>query len=126
MRKAIFTFAALCSILAVHFGAKALADEREKELVRVPLENYLKGHATGSPEFMRKAFYTEGKFQVDESALDFRVPCFLLNPLVENAIKHGFDNSARPLKILIKARLEDDKLFLEVSNTGRLGREADI
>lgn len=28
---------------------------------RVPLENYLKGHATGNAEFMRKAFYTEGK-----------------------------------------------------------------
>lgn len=27
---------------------------------RVPLENYLRGHATGDPEFMRKAFHTEG------------------------------------------------------------------
>ena len=33
----------------------------ETAAVRVPLENYLKGHATGNPEFMRKAFHTEGK-----------------------------------------------------------------
>jgi hypothetical protein len=33
----------------------------EKEAARVPLENYLKGHATGDPEFMKKAFHTEGK-----------------------------------------------------------------
>jgi hypothetical protein len=33
----------------------------ETAAARVPLENYLKGHATGNPEFMRKAFYTEGK-----------------------------------------------------------------
>ena len=32
----------------------------EKDAVRVPLENYLKGHATGDPEFMKKAFHTEG------------------------------------------------------------------
>lgn len=35
--------------------------DAEKAAVRVPLENYLKGHATGNPEFMRKAFHTEGK-----------------------------------------------------------------
>jgi hypothetical protein len=33
----------------------------ENAAARVPLENYLKGHATGNPEFMRKAFHTEGK-----------------------------------------------------------------
>lgn len=38
-----------------------MADEEEKELVKIPLENYLKSHATGNPEFMKKAFYTEGK-----------------------------------------------------------------
>lgn len=35
--------------------------DAEKAAVRVPLENYLKGHTTGNPEFMRKAFHTEGK-----------------------------------------------------------------
>lgn len=32
----------------------------EKAAVRVPLENYIKGHETGDPEYMRKAFHTEG------------------------------------------------------------------
>ncbi|HUR97790.1 MAG TPA: nuclear transport factor 2 family protein [Pyrinomonadaceae bacterium] len=32
----------------------------EKDAVRVPLENYIKGHATGDAEYMRKAFHTEG------------------------------------------------------------------
>ncbi|MFM9904417.1 MAG: nuclear transport factor 2 family protein [Pyrinomonadaceae bacterium] len=32
----------------------------EKEAVRVPLENYLKAHATGNAAFARKAFHTEG------------------------------------------------------------------
>jgi hypothetical protein len=37
------------------------SDDLKTAAVRVPLENYLKGHATGNPEFMRKAFHTEGK-----------------------------------------------------------------
>lgn len=38
----------------------AVAQTPEKDAVRVPLENYLKGHATGDGEYMRKAFHTEG------------------------------------------------------------------
>ena len=45
----------------LYCGANVWADEREKEAARIPLENYLKGHATGNAEFMRKAFHTEGK-----------------------------------------------------------------
>lgn len=40
--------------------AAAQTADAEKAAARVPLENYLKGHATGDPEFMRKAFHTEG------------------------------------------------------------------
>lgn len=35
-------------------------EEPEREAVRIPLENYLKAHATGSGEYHKKAFYTEG------------------------------------------------------------------
>lgn len=46
---------------SLFFGYRILADAKEKELVKIPLENYLKGHETGSAEFMKKAFHTEGK-----------------------------------------------------------------
>jgi hypothetical protein len=36
------------------------AQTSEKEAVKVPLENYIKAHATGDPEYARKAFHTEG------------------------------------------------------------------
>lgn len=54
----LFMLIGVCSLF---YGYKAWADEKEKEAAKVPLENYLKGHATGNPEFMRKAFHTEGK-----------------------------------------------------------------
>ena len=38
----------------------ASAQVSDKDAARVPLENYIKGHATGDAEFMRKAFHTEG------------------------------------------------------------------
>lgn len=59
MKKTILISVALLGIFALYFSAKTFADD--KDAVRVPLENYLKGHATGDPEYMKKAFYTEGK-----------------------------------------------------------------
>ncbi len=60
MKKFIVLFV-MVGIGCLFYGYKVWADEKEKELARIPLENYLKGHATSNPEFMRKAFYTEGK-----------------------------------------------------------------
>ena len=60
------------------------------------------------------------EFDVENKAEDFSVPCFLLNPLVENAIKHGLQTSPKPLKIKISAGLDENKLFLEIANTGTL------
>jgi hypothetical protein len=39
----------------------APAQNAEEAAARVPLENYLKGHATGDPEFFKKAFHPEAK-----------------------------------------------------------------
>ena len=51
---------AIFAILINSFAIGAFAQTSDKDAARVPLENYLKGHATGDPEFMRKAFHTEG------------------------------------------------------------------
>ena len=61
IKKFIALVIAACGVFAFYFGQKAWADAAEEAAARVPLENYLKGHATGNPEYMRKAFYAEGK-----------------------------------------------------------------
>ena len=38
-----------------------LAQSAEEAAARLPLENYIKGHATGDGEFMKKAFHPEAK-----------------------------------------------------------------
>jgi hypothetical protein len=54
----VFRFVVLSVFLSV--ATIANAQTAEKDAVRVPLDNYLKGHATGDGEYMKKAFHTEG------------------------------------------------------------------
>ena len=45
-----------------------------------------------------------------------RVPALLLQPLVENAIKHGVARTSEPVRLTIAAREEDSQLILTVEN----------
>jgi hypothetical protein len=56
-RTILFAALMLCG-LASAFGQKSA--DPELNAVRVPLDNYIKGHATGDPEYFKKAFHTEG------------------------------------------------------------------
>ncbi len=62
------------------------------------------------------------RMDVEPAALRCEVPAFLLNPLVENAVKHGAaGTSGAPLALRVEARLlPPDRLRLVVENTGRL------
>ena len=56
MKCAAFIF----SLLFVAVVTPTLAQTSDKDSVRIPLENYIRTHATGDPEYARKAFYTQG------------------------------------------------------------------
>ncbi len=43
-----------------HMMPATQTTDAESAAARIPLENYLQGHATGNAEYMRKAFHTEG------------------------------------------------------------------
>ncbi len=53
------------------------------------------------------------------------VPGLILQPLVENAIKHGVSRTAKPVTIAITARAEGDRLTLSVIDTGPGVSDAD-
>jgi two-component system LytT family sensor kinase len=98
----------------LHQGSSEVALGEEVEAVR----NYLAIEQTRFEERL------EVEFEVEEEAERLPTPSFLLNPLVENAIKHGLKSSARPLRVRVSARVREGALLLEVANTGSL-KEAD-
>ena len=58
------------------------------------------------------------RFDVQPETLDTLVPNLILQPLVENAIKHGVAKKSGPGHIDISARREGDKLRMEVRDDG--------
>jgi LytS/YehU family sensor histidine kinase len=54
---------------------------------------------------------------VDSDVADVGVPPFILQPFVENAIKHGVARGPRPTEVAISAHREGNRLRLAVSNT---------
>jgi two-component system, LytTR family, sensor kinase len=63
------------------------------------------------------------KFQVEPEALDARVPHLVLQPLVENAIRHGVASRLEPGVVRIAGAVEDGWLILHVRNTGGASRK---
>jgi signal transduction histidine kinase len=66
--------------------------------------------------------------KIAPETLDARVPHLLLQPLVENAIRHGIASRIEPGTVEICAsRISDDRLQLEIRDDGRgLDRESDV
>jgi LytS/YehU family sensor histidine kinase len=56
---------------------------------------------------------------VDPAAVDVPVPSFVLQPLVENALKHGLRPGHAGQSIAIEARRAGDMLALQVLDNGR-------
>jgi hypothetical protein len=61
--KILFLSLVLCALVALwQSGTSAQkAVSAEQAAARVPLENYLRGHATGDGEYFKKAFHPEAK-----------------------------------------------------------------
>ena len=57
------------------------------------------------------------RFDIDPETLDAEVPNLILQPLVENAIRHGIAQSSEG-KVEVRARLRDAKLLLQVIDNG--------
>jgi signal transduction histidine kinase len=76
------------------------------------VENYL------AIEQVRFADRLHIEIKVEPSALDSLVPCFLLQPIVENAIRHGIAHCEDDGVVEASARREGNRLRLEVRDTG--------
>ena len=57
--------------------------------------------------------------EIEEEARSASVPNLILQPLVENSVRHGIGSAAAILTIVIRAFLSDGRLKLEVQDNGR-------
>jgi LytS/YehU family sensor histidine kinase len=127
-----FLFNSLHSISALMHKDIDAADRmisRLSELLRAALDNTERQEVPLRQElqFLRRYLEIEqirfgSRLRVEINAapetLDASVPNLILQPLVENAIRHGIEPHARPGRIRFGARRQADELTLEVHDNG--------
>ena len=103
---------------------------RLSELLRITLDNVGRSEITLKSEldFVEKYLEIEQtrfadrlivRFDIQPDALDALVPTLLLQPLIENAIKHGVARKSGAGHIDVQARCDGDKLRVEVTDDGQ-------
>ncbi|MDD7915295.1 sensor histidine kinase [Polaribacter ponticola] len=55
---------------------------------------------------------------VDKTLENYKIPLFLIQPLVENAVKHGISKNVDAGKINIKIQKNNDEIFISVNDNG--------
>jgi hypothetical protein len=117
--------------------AAEAALDRLGDLLRYALDDKMCGDVTLDDEwsFVRNYLALEQlrlgdrlrvEADLDEDALDQLVPSFLLQPLVENAVRHGIAPLARGGTIAVTARVEGQRLLISVSDDGAGALDHDI
>lgn len=56
--------------------------------------------------------------EVDDSVRKAKIPKLILQPFVENAIVHGFENVSAPCQLKVTGKTEGDYLRFEIQDTG--------
>jgi len=56
--------------------------------------------------------------EIDPRTLSVLVPSILLQPLIENSIKHGLEPRLQGGTVTLRSRLERDRVFIEVADDG--------
>lgn len=127
-----FLFNSLNGIASLMYSDVAAADKmlvRLSELLRISMSH------SGAPvtalrdeiAFLEKYLEIERirfrdrlqfRMEIDPAVLDARVPSLVLQPIVENAIRHGIEPHARPGRIELRASRAGDELVFTVCDNG--------
>lgn len=105
----------LIAELADLFRYQLKASQVEKVTLQEELEFVKKYLALEKERFKDRL---ELEFNVDTAILKEKIPPMLLQPLVENSIKHGLQSKIEGGKISINIKKNDDKLYFEIADTG--------
>lgn len=101
----------LCDLLRKTFATSDLREiplKEELEFIKIYLD-------------IQKARFKERlqvEFDIDPQAQNILIPSLILQPIVENAIKHGIEAVAAGGTITVEARIKGSELRLQVKDTG--------
>src|ERR1019366_3656205 len=127
-----FLFNTLNSITALVRSQPELAREMTVKLANI-LRALLKDHDTYVPlreelsftddyiDIEAVRFGTEKlrvEKDIDPRTLDVLVPSILLQPLIENSIKHGLEPRVHGGTVTLRSRLQGDRVMIEVADDG--------
>lgn len=95
------------------------ASFRNQELHEIPLEKELAFTGTYLDiELTRFSDRLRVQWDIEPATREAMVPSLLLQPLVENAVRHGISKKMRPGCICISSRIEGKELVLTVADDG--------
>lgn len=91
-------------------GMNASSTAQTDAAARVPLENYIQGHATGNGDFMRKAFHTDAKVMAFRDGK--------LTNLTAEEFASRFNGKPAPDEVQRKRRIES----VEITGNAGVGK----
>lgn len=94
--------------LVLSQGKREVTVEQEMQLVSCYLQ-------IQKMRFTKRLNY---EIHIDDSVKDARIPKLILQPFVENAIVHGFENVSTPCLLTVTGELVDGKIRFEIKDTG--------
>jgi len=115
----VYTDPAGADAMLTRLGVLLRSSFTEADRERVPLRRELE-LLESYVEIMRARFRGRLTFElnVEPATLDALVPRFVLQPLVENAIKHGVEPREEGGRVTVTARRHGESLDLEVRDNG--------
>ena len=94
--------------LALSQGSREVTVGQETELIY----RYLQ---IQKMRFTKRLNFT---IQVDDNIKQAKMPKLILQPFVENAIVHGFENVSTPCDVIVTGRREGNRICFEITDTG--------
>lgn len=107
-QRMIAKLAALLRMILKNGEAAFVSLEEELELAKLYLE----------VEQIRFKGRLVTRYSIDSSTKKIKVPTLLLQPIVENAIKHGFYKKLDECEISIRTYRQEDFLIIEIADNG--------
>ncbi len=88
-------------------------DENEKTSLQKEFENLKRYLEIEKIRFGKRLNFV---YHIPENCFNYKIPNMLLQPLIENSIKHGVYNSSDEVQVEISCHEENDYLVIEISN----------